>query len=219
MSDPAEQPTPPTPEPTPPVAPPAPAPTAWAAPAAPPFGAPSAVAPAPTPGGTASPAGGAYAPPAGYALPAGYGTPAPAPGLHPGAVSARRSSGRGLGIVAFVLATVGTVGAALGAGISAFAIGLGAGREIAERPFTGDFDWSVLAPVRESVLLAEVSFWVGTVLGVWALAQGIVALVKDRGRVWAIVAIAVAALGPVVFFAVLQGLLTAGLGAGTGVGG
>jgi hypothetical protein len=137
----------------------------------------------------------------------------------PGAASARRSSGRGLGIVAFVLATVATVGAALGAGISAFAIGLGAGREIAGRPFTADFDWSVLAPVRESVLLAEVSFWVGTALGVWALVQGIIALVKDRGRGWAIAAIVVAALGPIVFFTVLQGFLTTGLGAGTGIGG
>ena len=234
MSDPAEQTTPPTPDPAPPVAPPAaapaapaaPAPTTWAAPSAPPFGAPSAVAPSPTPPGAASPAGGAYAPPAGYALPAGYGTHAPAPGAPgapyvgaPGAASAHRPSGRGLGVVAFVLATVATVGAALGAAISAFAIGLGAGREIAGRPFTADFDWSVLAPVRESVLLAEVSFWLGTALGVWALVQGIIALVKDRGRAWAIAAIVVAALGPIVFFTILQGFLTAGLGAGTGIGG
>jgi hypothetical protein len=152
---------------------------------------------------------GAYAPPAGYALPAGYG----------GQPAASGAAGRGLGVVAFVLAAVATVGAALGGAIAAFAIGLGAGREIAMRPFTGDFDWAVLAPVRNQVLLAEVSFWLGTALGVWALVQGIIALVKGRGRPWAVAAIVVAALGPIVFFVVLQGFLTLGLDAGSGVGG
>ena len=208
MSDPAEQTNPPTPEPAPPVAPPAS--TAWAAPSAPPFGAPPSPAqPAGHQSGMAPAAPGVYAPPVGYVLPAGYGAQPPASG----------PERRGLGVVAFVLAAVATVGAALGGAIAAFAIGLGAGRESAMRPFTGDFDWAVLAPVRNQVLLAEVSFWLGTVLGVWALVQGIIALVKDRGRPWAVVAIVVAALGPIVFFVVLQGFLTAGLDAGSGIGG
>ena len=134
-----------------------------------------------------------------------YGTPA------------KRSSA--LGVIALALALVATIGASLVAAIASFNIGLGAGREISSRPFTGDFDWGVLAPVRDWVLLGEVSFWVGTALGVWALIQGIVAVVTARGRGAGIAAVVVAALGPIAFGAVVQGLLTAGLAAGTGIGG
>jgi hypothetical protein len=137
----------------------------------------------------------------------------------PDAASAHSSARRALGVVALVLAVIATVGAACGAAIAGFGIGLGTGREIAMRPLSTDFDWSVLAPVRDQVLLAEVSFWLGTAIGVWALVQGVIALVKGRGRGWAIAAVVVAALGPIVFFAVLQGFLAAGLAAGTGIGG
>ncbi|MFB7893831.1 hypothetical protein ACFC1I_16650 [Microbacterium sp. NPDC056044] len=205
--------------------PPAP-PAAWAPPSAAPFGPPTSDASAPgQPVGAAqgwsAPPAGAYAPPVGYAAPAGYaaapaaasvpayGAPAPAP--------AKRGSG--LGVVALVLALVATVGASLVGAIASFNVGLGAGREVATRPFTGDFDWGVLAPVRDWVLLGEVSFWVGTALGLWALIQGIVAIVRGRGRGAGIAAVIVAAIGPIAFGAVVQGFLTAGLAAGSGVGG
>ncbi|WP_240642382.1 hypothetical protein [Microbacterium sulfonylureivorans] len=240
MSDPAE----PTPPQTPPQqsAPPSDsavpavpqAPAAWAAPGAPPFGAPVAHDPA---------AG--YAPPAGYAIPPGYAAQptgptaaassaapyappdygqgyAPAPGPYaagPASVRPASAGGRRLGVVALVVALVATVGAAISVAIAAFSIGLGAGREIAMRPIDADFDWSYLSAVREWVLLAEVTFWLGTALGLWALVQGVIALVKGRGRGAAIAAIVVAALGPVVFFVVLQGFLTAGMAAGSSVGG
>jgi len=124
-----------------------------------------------------------------------------------------------LGIVALALALVATIGASLTAAIASFNIGLGAGREISSRPFTGDFDWSVLTPVRDWVLMGEVSFWIGTAIGVWALVQGIIAVVKGRGRGAGIAAVVIAALGPIAFGAVVQGFLTAGLAAGTGIGG
>jgi len=124
-----------------------------------------------------------------------------------------------LGVVALALALVATVGASLFGAIASFNIGLGAGREITARSFDADFDWSILTPVRDWVLLGEVSFWVGTALGVWALIQGVVAIVTGRGRGAGIAAVAIAALGPIAFGAVVQGFLTAGLAAGTGIGG
>jgi hypothetical protein len=199
-------------------------PGAWTPPAAPPFGPPAgadaagqaAGGPQGVPPGWSAPPAGAYGPPPGYAPPVGYavapGAAAPAYGSPP----ARRSSA--LGVVALVLALVATVGASILGAIASYRIGLGAGREITARTFDTDFDWSILTPVRDWVLLGEVSFWVGTALGVWALVQGIVAIVTARGRGAGIAAVIVAALGPIVFGAVVQGFLTAGLAAGTGIG-
>jgi len=99
-------------------------------------------------------------------------------------VAVRRSGA--LGAVALVLALVATVGAGLFGAIAGFNIGIGAGKGFADLPMDGTWDWSILTPVRDWVLLGEVSFWVGTALGVWAL---------------------------------VQGFLTAGLAAGTGIGG
>jgi len=210
-------------------------PVAWTPPSAAPFGTPeSASPPAGDPGaghgrppaglqGWSAPPAGAYAPPPGYAPPAGYpiapAASAPAHGAptYGAPAAARRSSL--LGFIALGLAIVATLGASLFAAIASFNIGLGAGREISTRPFTADFDWSVLVPVRDWVLMGEVSFWVGTALGVWALVQGIVAIVTGRGRGAGIAAVIVAAVGPIAFGAVVQGFLTAGLAAGTGIGG
>ncbi len=156
-----------------------------------------------------------YAPPAGYARPTqGYGPYVPMPAPPP---LARR--GPGLGIVAFVLAVLAAVGATIVGSIAGYNIGLGTGRSIALEPMDIDFDWSILTPVRDWVLLGEIAFWVGTVLGTWALVQGIVAIVKDRGRGWAIAAVILAVLGPIAFAVAVQALLTAGFASGASVGG
>lgn len=207
----------------------------WAPPGAAPFGVPAGPAApgaqpvyAPPPG-YAPPHG--YAPPPGYAPPAGYaplvgsgptvtGVPAAASG-YPLAVApdagARRS--KALGVVALVLALVAAVGASIFAALASFNIGLGTGREIAMRALDADFDWSILSPVRDWVLLGEVSFWAGTVLGITALVLGIVAIGTRRGRGVGIAAVVIAALGPVVFGGVVQAFLTAGFTAGSGLGG
>ncbi|GAA5091319.1 hypothetical protein GCM10025760_18310 [Microbacterium yannicii] len=205
-------------------------PGAWAPPASPPFGPPAGSGagqppgaaghgvPRGVPAGWAAPPAGAYAPAPGYAPPAGYAvSPVAASGQYGTGIPARRSGV--LGVVALALALVATVGAGIVGAIASFRIGLGAGREISARAFDADFDWSVLSPVRDWVLLGEVAFWVGTVLGLWALVQGIVAIVTARGRGAGIAAVIVAALGPIAFGAVVQGFLTAGLSAGTGIGG
>ena len=205
-------------------------PAAWAPPSTAPFGPPAGADAAGqaaggqqgVPPGWSAPPAGAYAPPAGYVPPSGYAPPA-GYAVAPGAASpvygsppARRSSM--LGVVALVIALVATVGASISGAIASYRIGLGAGREITARTFDADFDWSILTPVRDWVLLGEVSFWAGTALGVWALVQGIVAIVTARGRGAGIAAVIVAALGPIAFGAVVQGFLTAGLAAGTGMG-
>ncbi|WP_426320382.1 hypothetical protein [Microbacterium sp. E-13] len=215
---------------------------AWAPPGAAPFGPPgpsSGQTPAPTtypgghpggypgsaPGGQPNPVPGwpappasAYGPPPRYAPPPGYAVTQAAASVSPSGPAARAPRGAALGITALILSVIATVGASLLAAIASFRIGLGAGREISSRPFDADFDWSILTPVRDWVLLGEVAFWVGTAVGLWALVQGIVAIVTARGRGAGIAAVIIAALGPVAFGAVVQGFLTAGLASGTGVG-
>lgn len=193
MSDPSQ----PSATPAPP--PPAP-PQTWAPPGAAPFGPPPASA---------------YSPPPGYAPPAGFGgTPGAAPAMSPSAAPAPARRRGTLGLVALGLALIATVGANLLAAFAAFNIGLGAGREISARTATGDFDWSILSPVRDWVLMGEIAFWAGTALGLWALIQGVVAIVTSRGRGAGIAAVIIAALGPIAYGAVAQGFLTAGLAAG-----
>jgi hypothetical protein len=231
-------------DPTEPAAPSEPAPPAvpaaphggWTAPAAPPFGAPAG--PAPAPGAPVPPTYGrpvgAYAPPAGYAvppaaIPPAYGAAPHAVAPYGGAPSTGGVSGTGpepgaprratLGWVAFALSLVATVGASIVGAISAFAIGQGTGREIALRPLEADFDWSILTPVRDSVLVGEISFWAGTAIGVWALVQGIIAIVTGRGRGPGIAAVIIAAIGPIAFAVGVQIFLAAGLAAGSGIGG
>ncbi|MGZ8804266.1 MAG: hypothetical protein ACXWZG_03060 [Microbacterium sp.] len=155
-----------------------------------------------------------YAPPQGYQPPPqGYGpyTPQRAP------VAAR--GGSALGVVAFALAVLAAFGATIVGSIAAYSIGLGTGQEIMLDPAAADFDWSILAPVRGWVLMAELAFWAGTVLGIWALVQGIIATVKNRGRGWGIAALVIALFGPVAFALGFQAFLLAGFAAGASVSG
>ncbi len=86
-------------------------------------------------------------------------------------------------------------------------------------PTAVDFDWSILTPVRGWVLMAELAFWAGTILGIWALVQGIIATVKNRGRGWGIAALVIALIGPVAFAIGIQAFLAAGFASGASVGG
>jgi hypothetical protein len=168
--------------------------------------------PAPAP----HPAAPLYAPPPGDAAP---DTLPVAPAAAPLPAARPAATGPGLGLVALVAGIAAAVIPTILISVASFQVGLGAGKALALRPITQDFDWSVLTPVRDWVLLAEVSFWLGTALGVWAIVQGIIALVKNRGRGFAIAALCVAVAGFVFFAVALQGFLTAGLAAGSSIGG
>lgn len=128
-------------------------------------------------------------------------TPPPAP--------TRRGA---LGGVALVLSILAAIVASAVAGFATFWVGRGAGAEFLARGGQS-VDWRLLSPVRDFVLLAEVSFWSGTVLGTSALVLGIVATARNAGRGPGIAAIVVAALGPAVFAA----LVVVALGVGTGM--
>jgi hypothetical protein len=157
-----------------------------------------------------------YAPPAGYtAPPQGYGpwTPqasVPTTGPAPAQTGANRL---GLGAVALILAIVAAVITPVAAAIAGFQIGLGTGDQLATLPAPSgaDFDFALLSSVRESVLLAEVSFWAGTVLGIWAIVQGIIAIAKNRGRGFGIAAVVIAVIGPLLYGVALWGLFATGV--------
>lgn len=156
------------------------------------------------PQGAYGPPQGAYGPAYGSPVaPYAYGPPAPAP--------ARPA----LGIMAFVAAIIAAVVASIVAGIACYYIGVGVSQEVASAPTAAAarFDLRLLTPVRDWVLLGEIAFWVGTVCGVWAIVQGIIAIAKRRGRGWGIAAVITAAAGPFVFFAVAWGLVIAGVAA------
>ncbi len=73
---------------------------------------------------------------------------------------------------------------------------------------------ALLSPVRGLVLWAEIGFWAGTALGIWALAQGIVAIATKRGGGAGIAAVVLAALGPVVFGVAVGAAVLGGVAAG-----
>lgn len=165
--------------------------------------------PPPPPGPAAPPA---YSPPAGAytAGPAGYqdayGPYVPAP------QSGKPSSI--LGILALVIALVSlVVSSALGT-IAGFEIGRVLGELDPQLTGVNTADLSFLAPAREQVLLAEIGFWVGTVLGIWALVQGIIAIVRRRGRGAGIGAVVVSVLAPGVYFGLLTLAFSFGIAAG-----
>lgn len=160
-------------------------------------------------------------PPAPPADPAPFAAPY-APPRHPqfgASLEAATAPRRALGVVAMCLGLAAALLPWIVVTVAAFQIGLGAGKGIAELPVQTQPDLSLLSGVRDWVLLAEVAFWAGTVLGVWALVQGIVAIVQQRGRTAGILAIVAAALGAVLYAVAAAGGITAGMSAGGTIGG
>lgn len=164
---------------------------------------PPAAPPAPPPGSYRVPVGGYPAAMGG--LPVGYQPPqgAPSQGTAPGS--------RTTGIVALVLAVVAAVIVPIAAGLVAYQIGtlLPGARIGVDSSLTDDL--SVLTPARTQVLWAEILFWTGTALGIAAMALGITATVRRRGRGPGIAAIVLSALGPFGFFLAVSVFL--GIGA------
>jgi len=142
------------------------------------------------------------------------------PAQHPqyaAAVTHDTPASRTLGIVALVLALTALVVTPVVAGIAAFRIGLGTGARWEASAGTA-WDWSILSPVRDWALLGEIAFWVGTVLGTWALIQGMVAIAKRQGRGLGIAAVVVAVVAPGVFLFVAWFALVMGLASGSTTG-
>lgn len=125
---------------------------------------------------------------------------------------------RPLGAFALVAGILSMVLAPAVAGFAAFRVGRGAGAQIVAQGGR-NLDLRVLSPVRDLVLVVEVAFWSGTVLGISALVVGIIATARNSGRPMGIVAIVMAALGPFIFAALVALALAAGAGTAGGAGG
>lgn len=122
---------------------------------------------------------------------------------------------RPLGAIGLVLALLAGVFASVVAGFAAFIVARGAGAEFVARGGQ-TFDWRVLSPVRDFVLLGEIAFWSGTALGIAAFVIGIVATARNLGRGTGIAAILVSAFGPFVFGLLVFVALAAGAAASAG---
>lgn len=148
---------------------------------------------APPPGAYRVPVGGYQTPVGGYSAP-----PPVAPS-------------RALGATALVAALVAAVVSPVVAAVLALRIGLAVSVDDLISDVSG-FVIAALSPVRIETLWAEIMFWLGTVLGIGAIAAGIIAVARRRGRGMGIAAIVIAALGPGVFF--LAVTLAYGIGNG-----
>lgn len=136
---------------------------------------------APPPGAYRVPVGGFQTPVGGYVVP---------PPVPPS---------RALGAAALVASLLAAVVTPLIAGVLALRIGLVVAVDdlVGE---AGDLVVSALSPARTETLWAEIVFWLGTALGLFALVAGIIAVARRRGRGMGIAAIVIAALGPAIFF-------------------
>lgn len=169
----------------------------------------------------ASPAYAAGAPAAAYGHAAPYA--APAYPQYANAVPLQPTKPAGpstLGMVALIAAIVAAVVSTVLSSIGIFNAAAGAMAQAAGLT-PEDLDQlqpegflAFLSPVRGWVLMTEIGFWLGLVFGIWALVQGIIAIVKKRGRVLGIVAVVVGALAPVIYGTVVYIVFFAGIAAG-----
>lgn len=213
-----DYPLPPT---VPPAAPPIEQPAA--SPVTPPVALP--IAPPAPPYPNPPSAGGSYPGPQHPSLPglnAGYPPAGMYPGSYPaaGAPAAAPAAKKpgGLGLVALLLALGAAVVAPIVGAVAAFQVGTGTASRFESMPSTAWPDLSFLFPVREWVLLGEIAFWAGTVLGIWAIVQGIVAIAKRRGLGTGIAAIVVAVVAIFIFGTVVYAAGLAGVATGATIG-
>ena len=158
-------------------------------------------------------------PPSGVLLGPGEGAPTQDGALSRASSRAGAPSrGRPLGRIALVLAIVAAVLAPAAGGFSAFRVARGAGTEFAARG-AASFDWALLSPVRDLVLVGEIAFWVGTVTGLAAFVVGIVATARRRGRGSGVTAIVLSILGPAIFAGCVALALFAGAATSPDLGG
>lgn len=127
------------------------------------------------------------------------------------ALTVRAPASRGLGIAALVLGAVAAAVAPLVGGWAAFVAAAGTSQEW-DGSTASAWSWSMFTPVREWFLVGEIAFWVGTAVGIWALAQGIVAVASGRGVAAGAIGIVLAVLGPVIFALAVGGAIALALG-------
>ncbi|MEQ6898760.1 hypothetical protein [Microbacterium sp. KR10-403] len=110
-------------------------------------------------------------------------------------------SSRTLGLVALIVAAVVVLAASIGVAIAGYPLGEAAGHAFASTPVGQSVDPAWMSDLQGWVAVLEVAFWLGTLGGMWALIQGLIAVATNRGRAFGIAASVVAVAGPVVFTA------------------
>ncbi|WP_396641747.1 hypothetical protein [Microbacterium sp.] len=201
--------------------PPSAPPTEAAGPVAPPVTPP--VAPPVPPYPNPPYAGGQYPGPQHPAAPGPYAGYQPAgsypAGGAPAAAPVAKKPG-GLGLVALLIALGAAAVAPIIGAVAAFQVGNGSWSwsSLETMPSSAWENLSFLSPVREWVLLGEIAFWAGTVLGIWAIVQGIVAIAKRRGLGTGIAAVVVAVVGFFIFVTTVYGAGLAGIATGASAG-
>ena len=112
-----------------------------------------------------------------------------------------------LGVVAFIAALVVLVFALVLSVVAGLAFAPLAGQMITDG---GTIDQSAISADDPGVaafgVLSMAFFVGGTLLGLWALVQGLIATIKKRGRGFGIVAMALAVATPVISFVVFYGV-------------
>lgn len=112
-----------------------------------------------------------------------------------------------LGVVAFIAALVVLVFALVLSVVAGLAFAPLAGQMITDG---GTIDQSAISADDPGVAafgaLSMAFFVGGTLLGLWALVQGLIATLKKRGRAFGIVAMALAVATPVISFVVFYGV-------------
>lgn len=112
-----------------------------------------------------------------------------------------------LGLVAFVVGLVVLVFALVLSVVAGLAFAPIAGQVITDG---GTIDQTAISPDDPGVaafgVLSTAFFLGGTLLGLWALVQGMIATIKKRGRAFGIVAMALAVATPVISFVVFYGV-------------
>lgn len=98
----------------------------------------------------------------------------------------RRS--RRLGVVAFVIALVALVGSLI--------ISIILGVDFAQADASLDFTSAMSKISAVAGVLALLEIILGSLLGIWAIVQGIIAAVQRRGRAWGVTAIVLAVVAP-----------------------
>ncbi len=140
---------------------------------------------------------------------------APRPVAAPSAVASRT-----IGVIALIVALVGIIAATLLSALTGFEAARGAvvhaglSSTSSLEHLSDDEALALLSPVRGLVLWAEIGFWAGALLGVWAIVQGIVAIATRRGRGPGISAVVVAAVGPIVYGVAVTIAVFAGIAVG-----
>lgn len=140
----------------------------------------------------------------------------PYPGMSPIGPPSPSSSSHTLGALALAFSLIVLIVSPIIGAIGALLVGSTIGGEVASgRIIDVDSLLLALSPVRNTVLVLEIAFWASTILGIWAVVQGIIAIRRRRGRGMGVAAVIIAPLAAVAFALVVTLSIITGMATGS----